>query len=272
MKRFVMLLCTVLGAYCLVFGIIPLFYAVFNFGVAALLGLGVLLLALPRLWEYPFAVPGQVRVRRQLHEVSDRRRPAIPLWWKRLRALLAAGLLATGLVGGICSFWMVRAAWFNPPQGDCTVVVLGCQVRKDGTPSLMLRYRLDAAYRYLAAHPDAPVICTGGLDDGRTVTEAGSAKNELVSRGIDPSRIYTEDRSRNTEQNLAFSKEIIAQNGLPSRAAIATDGFHQKRGAVYAQRAGFTPYALPAVTPWGLLPSYWVREWGGLLKAALFTL
>ena len=38
----------------------------------------------------------------------------------------------------------------------------------------------------------------------------------LVSMGIDPGRIYMEDRSRSTEENLAFSAELIRANGLPA--------------------------------------------------------
>ncbi len=42
-------------------------------------------------------------------------------------------------------------------------------------------------------------------------------------------------------------------------------------GPVLWESAGFTQIsALPSPTPWGLLPSYWVREFFGLLVAWLF--
>ena len=59
---------------------------------------------------------------------------------------------------------MAMAAADRPADGqDCTVVVLGCQVFPDGHPSLMLRGRINAAYDYLTAHPDA--LCVASVED-----------------------------------------------------------------------------------------------------------
>ena len=83
----------------------------------------------------------------------------------------------------------------------------------------------------------------------------------LMANGIDETRIYQEDRSTNTQQNLAYSAEIIRQEGLPERLVIVTDGYHQLRGRIYAGTQGFTQvYGWSGKTPWGLLPSYGVRE------------
>ena len=73
----------------------------------------------------------------------------------------------------------------------------------------MLQKRIDAAYGYLAAHPDAACVASGGLDDSETVTEAQCIRSTLVSMGIDEGRIYLEDRSRSTEENLSFSAAIM---------------------------------------------------------------
>ena len=135
----------------------------------------------------------------------------------------------------------------------------------------MLRYRLDAAERYLKAHPDAAAVVSGGRSPTEIYSEAEVMKNELVKRGIDASKIYLEDRSANTEENIRFSEQIISENKLPEQTAIATDSFHQLRAAVYANRAGLSPAPLSAKTPWGLLPSYWVREFFALAKAILFS-
>ena len=51
------------------------------------------------------------------------------------------------------------------------VIVLGAGV--NGTePSLSLRTRLDAALDYLEAHPDIPVVLTGGTGYGEEISEA----------------------------------------------------------------------------------------------------
>ena len=143
------------------------------------------------------------------------------------------------------------------------------QVLEDGRPSLMLQKRIDAAYGYLSAHPDAACVASGGLDDSETVTEAQCIRSTLVSMGIDEGRIYLEDRSRSTEENLSFSAAIIREQGLPQQAVIASDNFHQQRAAIWAERDGLTPYAAGCASPWFLTAGYWAREAAALLCMAV---
>ena len=161
---------------------------------------------------------------------------------------------------------MAMAAADRPADGqDCTVVVLGCQVYPDGHPSLMLQNRIHAAYDYLTAHPEAVCIASGGQNDRETISEAACIRNTLVEMGIAPARIYTEARSTSTEENLTFAARIIEEEGLPAQVAIASDNFHQLRAAIWAERAGLTPYAAGCASPWFLAPGYWAREAAALL-------
>ena len=151
-------------------------------------------------------------------------------------------------------------AGHRPTEGDCTVVVLGCQVSANGEPTVMLRDRIDAAYDYLTAHPESRCVASGGQNDNEPISEASCIRNTLVARGIHPDRIYLEDRSRSTEENLTFSAELIRKEGLPTRVAIASDNFHQLRAAVWARRGGLDPWSIGCVTWWPLSPGYWARE------------
>lgn len=190
-----------------------------------------------------------------------------PRWLRRAVSLLAAVCAAAVLV----TLGMMAGAAENRPPEDmpCTVIVLGCQVLEDGRPSLMLQKRIDAAYGYLSAHPDAACVASGGLDDSETVTEAQCIRSTLVSMGIDEGRIYLEDRSRSTEENLSFSAAIIREQGLPQQAVIASDNFHQLRAAIWAERDGLTPYAAGCTSPWFLTAGYWAREAAALLCMAV---
>lgn len=191
------------------------------------------------------------------------RRLLRPRWLRRLvNCVIAVCMTAILVTVGR----MALAAADRPAQGqECTVVVLGCQVFPDGHPSLMLRGRINAAYDYLSAHPDAVCVASGGMDDSEPITEAQCIRDTLVSMGIDPGRIYMEDRSRSTEENLAFSAELIRANGLSDDVAIASDNFHQLRGAIWAERSGLTPYAIGCASPWFLTAGYWTRETAALL-------
>lgn len=187
-----------------------------------------------------------------------------PRWFRRLpRWLRRAGAAVVGAGAAVVLAVMVLMgiqAGHRPTEGDCTVIVLGCQVSRDGSPTVMLDDRIDAAYRYLSEHPESRCVASGGQNDNEPISEASCIRNTLVARGIHPDRIYLEDRSRSTEENLTFSAELIRKEGLPTRVAIASDNFHQLRAAVWARRGGLDPWSIGCVTWWPLSPGYWARE------------
>lgn len=179
------------------------------------------------------------------------------------RWLCRAGAAVVGAGAAVVLAVMVLMsiqAGHRPTEGDCTVIVLGCQVSRDGNPTVMLDDRIEAAYRYLSEHPESRCVASGGQNDNEPISEASCIRNTLVARGIHPDRIYLEDRSRSTEENLTFSAELIRKEGLPTRVAIASDNFHQLRAAVWARRGGLDPWSIGCVTWWPLSPGYWARE------------
>ncbi len=195
------------------------------------------------------------------------RRLLRPGWLRRLVCLTAAVCLAAVLV---TLGRMTHAALERPTGGTPrTVVVLGCQVLESGQPSLILRGRVQAAFDYLSHHPEAVCVASGGQDDSEPVTEAACIRDALTEMGIDPSRIYTEDTSTSTEENLRFSAQIIAENGLPTDVAIASDNFHQLRAHIWAARSGLMPCSLGCASPWYLTAGYWARETAALVYMAI---
>lgn len=188
------------------------------------------------------------------------------LLWRTVLALFAAGLVCVDVILGC----MIRQA-LNRPEDDTprTVLVLGCEVR-GLQPSPMLTNRIDSAYAYLSTHPDAVCVACGGMADDEIITEAQCIRDELVRRGIEPKRIYLEDQSENTRQNIGFAAEIIKKNGLPTDIAVASDYFHQLRPAIYAERNGLHAQSLGCRSYRFLGPCYWARE--VIAVAAAWTL
>ena len=199
---------------------------------------------------------------------------ALPLFFPRLlrhkAARIALGALSAAVVCvlAVC-LWIGLAANDRPEDGqEVTVLVLGCQVVGE-KPSLMLRGRIDAAYDYLAAHPEAVCVATGGMGDTENISEGECIRRELVARGIDGSCIYVEDQSVNTAQNMLFSAAVIEENGLPTTVAVVSDNFHQLRAALFARRAGLEPLSLGCSSHPLLAGGYWAREVAALAAAYL---
>ena len=175
---------------------------------------------------------------------------------------ICCGLAAVFVVYALTvSVFMASSAVARPDNSDTTLVVLGCRA-KNGYPSKMLRYRLDAACEFLDENDSVKVVVSGGKGKDEATTEAWAMKQYLVAKGVAPERIFMEDKSVNTEQNLKYSMDIIRQEGLSQNITIVTDGYHQLRAKMIAKKIGIdNTCAISADTSKILLPTYWVREW-----------
>lgn len=184
---------------------------------------------------------------------------------------ILAGLLAAGLLLLIVLLSLMVQQAENKPAEDkpYTVLVLGCEVIGK-KPGRMLSARIDSAYVYLTSNPDAVCIACGGMDDNELITEAMCIRDALIARGIDPQRIYMEDQSKNTAQNIAYAASIIRQKELPTDIAVASDRFHQLRASIYAERNNLQAQSLGCHSYWFLAPGYWARETIAVLAAWAF--
>ena len=169
----------------------------------------------------------------------------------------------------VISIFMIKSANDPPPDENTTLVVLGCKV-KNGRPSLMLKRRLDCAYEYLSEHNTVNVVVSGGQGSDEVMSEAQCMKEYLIDMGISSERIFMEDKSTSTEENLKFSQEIISHKGLSEKITLVTDAFHQCRAEMLAKNIGINPYNISGYTSWYIVPVYWVREWFGIAYYAVF--
>ena len=241
-----------LGGFLLVFSIVPMLVNILNIGMLVGAGLGIFFLALGF-----FLVP--------IGRFTKR------LWEGKLKYLFLAILIigGLGLTGYGTTVGLVVSGMYARVQDCDTVIVLGCLVNGE-KPSLLLKYRIDAAAEYLEAHPEAVCIVSGGMGERESITEASCMKRELVALGIDESRIYEEDRSTDTRENIAYSKEIIETEGLSDRVAIITNDFHVYRGRMLARQAGLEAYGVPARSRITSRVCYVLREACGLWYYIVF--
>lgn len=168
-------------------------------------------------------------------------------------------ILTMGIIYIIATLGAITAFSMRTPQENSTLVVLGCQVM-GRNPSHMLRLRLETAYQYLIEHPNIKCIVSGGQGNNEEISEAECMYNWLVNKGISADRIYKEDKSTNTRENLSFSEKIIKENNLNENMAIVTDWYHEFRAYIIANKLGYSAQAVSAPTPFYLSANFTTRE------------
>lgn len=194
-------------------------------------------------------------------------------WWWRLAFRAAAGLVLVPLVliEGVVIAEGHREAAEKTPDA---VIVLGAGV--NGTsPSLSLKTRLDAALSYLEAHPDIPVVLTGGQGYGEDITEAACMYDYLTARGVEPERLILEEDASNTAENFEFSAPLLEAAGVEigtDTVAVVTNDFHIARSRLIAAKKGYgVTYGVGAPIPWAHLEvNYYLREAFAVVKSVLF--
>lgn len=184
-----------------------------------------------------------------------------PLVLRVVGALFACLVLVLAVAQGLA---ISQVGAKGEPDLDY-VVVLGAQIYDDGSPSPVLRYRLDAAHDYLRDNPRTKVIVSGGQGPNEPYPEAEGMATYLQERGIDPERILKEPKSVNTLQNVTFSQELM--DAPNPRVGIVTNNFHVYRAVRIARKAGLHDVCGIASysTPW-YLPNNLLREGMGLVK------
>ena len=150
-----------------------------------------------------------------------------------------------------------------------TLVVLGAGLDGD-RPSLTLIARLQTALAYLEQHPDAVAVVTGGQGAYETVTEASAMAKWLTQKGVDPSRVYLEDLSTDTRENLRNARALMEQEGLSQPIAVVSNSFHLYRARILAEKAGFEEVQtlsapVPKVPLRWLTASVYLREYCSIL-------
>ena len=150
------------------------------------------------------------------------------------------------------------------------MIILGARL-DNNVPGILLLSRLKAAVKYIQTKSgDIPVIVSGGLGLNEEVTEAEAMFRYLVMQGIDESRIWKEEKSTSTRENLAFSIKLMEEKGLDIKnvkVVIVTNGFHQYRSKIIAKKAGLNAKGIAAKTP-GLIRRilYCIREAAALIS------
>lgn len=162
---------------------------------------------------------------------------------------------------------------YKPAMNMDYIIILGCAIRSDGTPTPLLKGRVQRAFdfeaeQYKATGKHSKFVPSGGQGSDEIISEAESMKRCLMEMGVPEDRIVREDKSVNTYQNMAFSKMLIEQdagNTEDISIGFSTTNYHVFRGYTLAKKLGFKVKGLSAKTKLYFFPNAFVREFIGLL-------
>lgn len=163
-------------------------------------------------------------------------------------------LLITIWMGAVLLLAVSIHVYGNQERADeaDVIVVLGAGVRRDGSPGWALsrrtRHAADLWHEGKAEH----LICTGAQPDNRPNSEAVACFNLLVQLGVSADAISLEERSRSTEENAIYTRQIMEENGWQD-ALVVSDSYHVLRAHYIFQTKGITLTTAPV--PSNRIPS-----------------
>ena len=161
---------------------------------------------------------------------------------------------------------------YEPEYNKDFMIVLGCGLRKDGTPLPLLKGRIDRALEFYQKQKketgkELTFVCSGGQGSDEVISEGRSIGNYLREQGIPEERILLEEQSVNTFENMKYSKEKIMEKNPEGKIAFSTTAYHVFRSGLYARRNKMRAVGIAAKTKWYFWPNASVREFVGLLTA-----
>ena len=164
-----------------------------------------------------------------------------------IRRVLKGGIVLVVLIVGyfVVTFLQVRAAanrdGARPSQA---IVVLGA-AQYNGTPSAVLKSRLDHAAVLYEAKTAPIIVLTGGRLPGDAFTEASASAGYLRRAGIPASALQLESDGRNSWQSLAAAARFLRKEGI-TKVVLVSSPYHSLRVERIAAEVGLEGHASPA--------------------------
>ena len=121
---------------------------------------------------------------------------------------------------------------------DC-IIVLGCQVKDDGSLSHMLRDRLMRGLEVYKAGAASKLLMSG--DHGREdYDEVGAMKNYAIENGVPSEDVFMDHAGFSTYETIYRAKEVFEAD----KVIIVTQEYHLYRALYIAKQLGVDAYGV----------------------------
>ncbi|CAN7421554.1 YdcF family protein [Devosia sp. LjRoot3] len=222
----------------------------------------------------------------------------VALFWGKKR-LAATALVLGVLIHGTVSFTNLGYLIMQPledrfavpapppPVVDAIIMLGGATLERPSSARQIAELndagdRLTTTLWLAQTYPSAKIFVSGGsgalTDEGET--EATTAERFFLAFGIARDRLVLEGESRNTDENVANTKDLLGESG-GGTIVLVTSAFHMPRSVGIFEKAGLsvipwpTDYRTPGPQGFGFdianlvqnvnVSTAGIKEWVGLL-------
>ncbi|NMD37153.1 MAG: YdcF family protein [Christensenellaceae bacterium] len=156
----------------------------------------------------------------------------------------------------LLTFIVVKGNILKPPNSFDSIIILGCQVKEDGSLSKQLHLRLSKALDIYNKNPQL-IVASGGQGVNEPISEGLAMKKWLIENGVKEEHVIAETNSYSTYENIEKSMEILKSKNL-SKPIIITSDYHIPRAMAIAKDYGLEPQGISSPTE----PKFWVKNYG----------
>lgn len=169
-------------------------------------------------------------------------------WWKKVIIIfIIIGIMSSltvlsinAYVKSISKANIIEDISKNDKEIDA-IVVLGCQVREDGSLSLMLKDRLDKAIELYKNNASSKIIVSG--DHGtEEYDEVNAMKKYLIENDIKSEDIFMDHAGFSTYETMYRAKYIFEAQ----KVVVVTQKYHLYRAVYIGNKLGIETYGVPA--------------------------
>lgn len=161
---------------------------------------------------------------------------------------------------------------YLPLRKQDYIIVLGAGLLNGEEVSPLLAGRIDRAIKIYNRQKKktAPpmLILSGGQGADEKLPEGQAMAQYALAQGIPEEHLLVEDKSRNTYENMLFSKQLIesrGDNGKRARVLFSTTNYHVFRSTIYARRVRLKAQGVGAKTKFYFWYNAILREFAALL-------
>lgn len=121
------------------------------------------------------------------------------------------------------------------------ILVLGCGVRPDGTPSLMLRDRLEMGLKLYEAGAAPKLLMSG--DHGRVeYDEVNAMRDYALERGVPSEDVFMDHAGFSTYESMYRARDVFACRTI----LVVSQRYHLYRAVYDARALGLEAYGVAA--------------------------